>query len=421
MRIDHLFAVAGLCLGIAQGAPALAQAAPAAPARIQTIDPTEDDFSDLAPIGRDIGNARIVMLGEQTHGDGSAFIAKTRLVRYLHEQLGFDILAFESGFYDLYAAQRAIDGGARPSEALPRAVFPVWSASDQFQPLLAYLDSRARNADSLRLAGVDFQFTGAFSDDLADELEALADRIGGDTAALRRLANYVRLQRRDRQNGLAGTTAEAIAADGVAARALVEGSGAADASFWAQAVESAARSLVFVKRMPEQLPEVFNMRDVQMAANLAWIAAANPGKRIIVWAATSHALRDRGALIGAPAPRMVSMGSHAARQFGDQLYVLGITSGGGRVGSYARRDVRDVGPAPAGSIEQSLNGTGFDFAFVPGDQLTGEVRSWMLGYAPVSGQWSRAVDGLFYIREMAPTSYPARPAPTAVTAAAPSR
>ena len=62
---------------------------------VRSISISENDVSDLEALGRDIGDARIVLLGEQTHGDGATFEAKARVVRYLHEHKGFDVLAFE--------------------------------------------------------------------------------------------------------------------------------------------------------------------------------------------------------------------------------------------------------------------------------------------------------------------------------------
>lgn len=44
--------------------------------QIRSIDPNDDDFADLAPLKKILGDARVVQLGEQSHGDGATFYAK---------------------------------------------------------------------------------------------------------------------------------------------------------------------------------------------------------------------------------------------------------------------------------------------------------------------------------------------------------
>src|SRR5687768_5674509 len=68
---------------------------------INSIKANFTDDSDLEGISNSIGDARVVMLGEQDHGDGATMQAKTRLVKYLHEKKGFNVLAFEGEFFAL--------------------------------------------------------------------------------------------------------------------------------------------------------------------------------------------------------------------------------------------------------------------------------------------------------------------------------
>src|SRR5262245_31332720 len=45
-------------------------------AEIDSLNFEDDEFDDLKAFGKAVGDARIVMLGEQTHGDGTTFRAK---------------------------------------------------------------------------------------------------------------------------------------------------------------------------------------------------------------------------------------------------------------------------------------------------------------------------------------------------------
>src|SRR3569833_49275 len=91
---------------------------------VRSIDPADEDFSDLVPLIDKFGTARVVQLGEPGHGAGSSFSAKARLVKFLHERMGFEVLVWESGLYDVGLS--AEQGIFRSGRRRPR-FNPCWS------------------------------------------------------------------------------------------------------------------------------------------------------------------------------------------------------------------------------------------------------------------------------------------------------
>jgi erythromycin esterase-like protein len=65
------------------------------------IDNQQIDRETLLKFGEAIGDRKIVMLGEQDHGDGSTFLVKAELIKYLHKEKGFNVLAFETDIFSM--------------------------------------------------------------------------------------------------------------------------------------------------------------------------------------------------------------------------------------------------------------------------------------------------------------------------------
>jgi erythromycin esterase len=129
---------------------------------IRTVDIRDNNFPDLLPLAVKIGAARVVMLGEQSHGDGTVFLLKGRGIRFLHEVMGFDVLAWESGLYDCREMNAALGTSIPLEKAIAKGIFAnPWGRSEQVYPLFEYARSTAATTRSLEMAGFDCQFSSA--------------------------------------------------------------------------------------------------------------------------------------------------------------------------------------------------------------------------------------------------------------------
>jgi hypothetical protein len=58
-------------------------------------------LSEYQFLKHEIGNKRIVALGEATHGDGATFEARAQLINFLMSEMNFEVIIFEAGMFDL--------------------------------------------------------------------------------------------------------------------------------------------------------------------------------------------------------------------------------------------------------------------------------------------------------------------------------
>jgi len=130
---------------------------------LNSTDPNDQNYADLAAFGQAVGNARIVALSEQTHGSAQEFDLKVRLVKYLHQIKGFDVLIIESGFYDVGRIVENMQSGAKLSDQAPDNIFFMYSKSLEGKKLLDYINASQNQQRPLFLAGMDSQHSGNLS------------------------------------------------------------------------------------------------------------------------------------------------------------------------------------------------------------------------------------------------------------------
>jgi erythromycin esterase len=400
---------------------------------IASIDLAHDDMRDLQPLKTVIGDARIVLLGEQSHGDGATFLAKTRIVKFLHQELGFTVLAFESSFYDCAVAWQQIQEGAPVASAFDSAIFAIWSQSAQMRPLKNYLAEAASLAQPLELAGIDSQFqSGNLPQGMLDRLEEFLRRHGSDWPE-RPAWQLFREQTGMLLQGLyqrGEVTADAATQQEyreimVQVQATLQDQLAhedsAQAAFWHQVLANLATNTTLIwsfdwqKRQPSATYDR-SLRDRQMAENLAWLAnKAGGNQKIIVWAASVHLLKQATEITLEGSPNAyqgwIPMGYHVAQQFGAQAYTIGFITAEGSYGRPGEEPIAVPQPA-AGDFEALFGQTAWDYAFLDLRQSKPAVpwlqkpqtSSSLLGYSRATAIWPDTLDGIFFVRRMTPST-----------------
>ena len=333
--------------------------------------PREDDFADLQFLKDVIGDRRIVQIGESHHSVAEYGVVKTRLIKFLHQQMGFDVLAFESSIYECFAADVRL---MAPNEALFATIFPVW-AFEEVLPLFEYLKHSYSTPQPLAFAGFDPQISSrigvtgrpaffqrvvaAIDSDYGREVAQFdaqfVDRIQREGPAYAReeeerlVAFYTRL------SSFLETNRERL-------REVFEG----DASpLVAQRVAWSSVKLVQLLRAYDVNPNDTSrqghmaIRDSAMAENLTFLAnELYPGRKIIVWAANIH-VRHANQQTTWEFP---TMGGWLTERFRDELYTIGLYPNRGTVPG--ARSVFTIDPAEPGTMERLLSDAGPSQLFV---------------------------------------------------------
>ena len=382
--------------------------------QISSIDPSDEDYSDLHAIGDAIGKSRIVMLGEQDHGDAPTFLAKTRLIKYLHEKLGFNILAFESDFFGLnFGFDKLEKSKPKIDTFLRKNIFPIWTNCHTCQNLFYnYIPSTFQTDNPLLISGFDNQMVLNFSskqlsyylDSLLQSLNIfLTKQQNYRTEILplidslkyysfKDIANYAKCETFLNQikNQISGKLNES--------------------DFWMMVINNliAENKTYMVYKIDKIIAS--NIRDEQMALNLKWLMNIKfPNERIIVWAANAHVAKYMDSL-GKSGRKLISMGSFFTntKRYFDETYVLGFTSYEGEAGRLGF-DIYSVRKPKTNGFENWINKS-YNYSFVDFKNYNSKYPDQpQLFYLKGLGHntafqkdWTKVFDGIFFIREMYP-------------------
>ena len=329
-----------------------------------------------------IADARVVLIGESSHGTAEFYRARAEITKWLIEEKGFCAVAAEADWPDAYRVNRYVRGlghDTSPEEALRGFErFPAWMwRNTVVRDFVDWL-----HAHNSRLRGQDRRQTGFYGLDLYSLHRSMREVIDyldtmDPVAAARARQRYACFDHTSADDGQAYGYAAAFGAGLSCEREAIEqlvelqrnaveyarrdGLLAEDELFYAQQNAQTVRNAEgYYRAMFGTRVTSWNLRDRHMAQTLDALLAhldrhpdGQPA-RIVVWAHNSHVGDARATEVGADG--QLTLGQLAREQHGSAVRLIGFTTYTGTVtaasrwGGIAERKV--VRPALNGSVEE---------------------------------------------------------------------
>jgi protein-L-isoaspartate(D-aspartate) O-methyltransferase len=336
----------------------------------ECAEPFDDLASaDLGPLVERIAGARVVCLGEATHGTSEFYRMRARITEELVARHGFTIVAVEADWPDAACLHRYLRGTADglPFGSEPFARFPTWMWRNRevlsfVERLRVHNQSRSGDAPPVGFFGLDLysMFTS-----IRAVLEYL-DRVDPDAAAIarRRYACLTPWEGDPQSYGriaISGRYQECekavnqILRDLLARRldySLRDGERFFDATRNAALVANAE---AYYRAMYYGGDESWNLRDRHMFETLeALLSFHGPDSRAVVWEHNSHLGDARATEMGVRG--QLNVGQLCRQRFGDRAVLVGFGTDRGTVAAAHDWDgpmeVMHVRPAHPESYER---------------------------------------------------------------------
>lgn len=334
-----------------------------------------DDLEFLRPL---LKGKRIVQLGENTHGVREYSVLKARIVQFLHQELGFEVIAFESDIYQCYDANLLADRlpsfSMTEKSTMISSVIGVWH-TEEVLPVFDYLRTARKGDCPLQLAGFDIQPIGNNKRNrpkfLASFIEPIDAEYAEEVLELDELFLKVYATGgKDRRTFFRGDQGQEM----LNAYQKLTGFFRENADRIKTAMESASRESIVIARQTSaslatyiekeratDTKSMYELRDGGMAKNLmAILDEAYPDKKIIVWGHNFH-LRHKNEAIPAnpdnfPDVAVRSMGSWLHDRYTQEIYTVGLYAYQGEAANN-RGEVFQIAPAEGESLEGLFHST----------------------------------------------------------------
>jgi len=282
---------------------------------LETLEPSES-AADLSFLKDTVGLARIVALGEATHGTHEFYALKHRIFRFLVEEMGFRAIAFEMGAAEACIVNRYVQEGegARSAEEALRVFQTFLASTQEMVELVEWIrqyNETVSEDQKLSVFGFDMQSPFAALQFVVDYLNRAAP---SDAPGLARrldcLLSFIYRHREYKDEALSPSNGRPVewTPCGRAMQSAMDWMVDHRGHLVAATSEGEYLRALYCLRVAQQgewfmtrypLSEALYRRDYDMADNVdELLRLAGSGSKIVIWAHNSHVMGVGGFQFG---------------------------------------------------------------------------------------------------------------------------
>lgn len=287
-------------------------------------------FPDMQPLKKMIGNARVVSLGEATHGTHEFFQFKHRMLEFLVQQMGFTVFAIEANMPEARAVNEyVLHGKGDPAKALAGLYFWTWDTEEVLEMLhwMRRYNEDSRHTQKLKFYGLDMQTATVAYRHVLDFLASVDQEghawVEANLAELGHVSGSSKDSTPEQKRTVQAASTELLARFDTRKVAYTKSSSAVA---FALARQDARVIAQYAESLAEAGTGNYAVRDRCMAENMQWILDHEEGAKAMLWAHNEHVSASPGGLNrGFP-----SMGMHLRKALGKDMVIFGFVfrSGG---------------------------------------------------------------------------------------------
>jgi erythromycin esterase-like protein/membrane protease YdiL (CAAX protease family) len=385
-----------------------------------------------------ISDKRIVFLGEATHYDGATFAARSEMVDFLINEMGFEVILFEAGMFDLMQANKEFQETGQ-SQKIKSSLWNFWR-TQQWKHFYSSIEKHKKDGKPIQMAGFDCKFSSSYgfsNYNYSTFIEGIFKDKYSEATNTDEYKAYISIwkdiEKGYQQNGMKGGLAKIrykmSDKDKIKFRQL---------SLWvvsklnsigehkiAQMVKSNDESIIAYSDIrllklifnKKSIIPINNRRDELMAENIIHLLKnVYPDKKVIVIGATYHFIRNNNFLEpikiqGISIQESVIMGNLIYNSFPNEIYTIGFTAFEGNYGIVDKNKKGIPVKSPSeNSLEFQLASRRIENAFVTLENSGNELffsqgtvlRLFDHQSAASSKQWDKILDAVFFIKTMKP-------------------